>query len=1455
MTYKTTALITGLLLCLLLAGCVTAIDQTLPYDDLPQLILAAEVRLVASPSHPTAELAADPIPAGTSVRIVGADSNAAWLLVLHDKTLGWMHTTFSRTNVGLLKAALVIDPLAERCTEYRTDATDLSEVWVSTESGATIVQGAIYRPDRLDQFANATLTLNVDGSGTVSAGDYIHAPLTPSSALILFTFAVADLAPESRLHFTLDGIGDEAVSFQAVLFSNSCPDEVSRLVSPYTSELPVGEEKLLSSTQAGPPIAEVEGTATPPAPPTPVPTSSGTTTSTAGADAPQGEILLDILSTRAGPGFDYPANGARLQGETFPILARVCSEPGGYDWYLIERQERNEQWLPGLEAFIRTANVESLICLPPPPAPAPNPSSVTVLVGIDAGAELLTDPAAFAPYLAVIGYYRLAEKAALALPNSPAVRQLPDYAHGRALTRVQDTIRQLRTQRASAELTIDQVEIKLVVTFSDGTAGVLAQEAQTTATQRLVAAGGETLTADTYRGPILYVMRYQGGRWTMRDVILLGQSGGLDIVATANTARSAPAVEDETIERLNDLLASKRLQAVPGSTQAHMIDASAFARPASTVIEGRITANTVLQPEGSPYLIQGEVTVDNGVTLLIEPGTIVKFNPDSFLNIDGALNARGDEDHPIIFTSSKDDLAGGDTNGDGSASTPAPGDWTMIRFRDASNDVNSIIEHAIIRYAGKYRGDGYGAIHLEAASPTIVNNVIEDSFSYAISGDVASFPLVGGNRLARNGGNGFLVRDGQMSNSGAWRTIVMPYTLLRPITIREGATLAIEPGVVVKFADDTYIDVYGAFKATGTVDDPVVFTSLKDDTAGGDTNGDGESTAPAPGDWTMIRFYDASNDANSLIDHTMIRYAGEHRGNRYGAIHLEAASPTITNNTIEESFGYAISGDVHSFPVISGNTIQRNAGNGFEVRPGTMTLSGVWRNTDIGYAVPGVVTVNDGATLSIEPGVIVKLGNDAYFDIYGAFRALGTAELPIYFTSLRDDALGGDTNGDQNSSAPAAGDWTMIRFRDSSNDTNASIEHSVIRYAGKHRGNPFGAIHLEAASPTIANSVIEDSFWFVISADIHSFPVVNGNELLRNGGNGLEIREGQMTISGVWRNTDIVYTLLRPMTINQSAMLSIEPGATVKFGDDAFFDIYGSFKAVGVAENPITFTSLKDDSAGGDTNGDQSATAPGAGDWTMIRFRDTSNDVNSIIEQATIRYAGEHRGNRFGAIQLEAASPTIADNIIADNLWYAISGDVHSFPTISGNQLARNIGNGFEIREGQMTVSGLWRNTDIVYAVLRPLTINQGAMLTIEPGVVLKFGDDSFIDVYGTFKTAGAIDQPIIFTSLRDDSIGGDTNADGSASSPSPGDWTMIRFYDASNDTNSAIESTVIRYAGEHRGNRYGAIHLIAASPTITNNTIEHSFAYGIWHDANSAPQLSDNTFHNNAEGDVVAAQ
>jgi len=85
------------------------------------------------------------------------------------------------------------------------------------------------------------------------------------------------------------------------------------------------------------------------------------------------------------------------------------------------------------------------------------------------------------------------------------------------------------------------------------------------------------------------------------------------------------------------------------------------------------------------------------------------------------------------------------------------------------------------------------------------------------------------------------------------------FYLYNDVVVHGGATLTLLPGVVVKgrYHDDSYYDsndmaseigVSGTLIAEGTEDHPVVFTSIKDDWRGGDTNGDGTGTMPSGGD-------------------------------------------------------------------------------------------------------------------------------------------------------------------------------------------------------------------------------------------------------------------------------------------------------------------------------------------------------------------------------------------------------------------------------------------------------------------------------------------------------------------------------------------------------------------------------------------------------------------------------
>jgi hypothetical protein len=75
------------------------------------------------------------------------------------------------------------------------------------------------------------------------------------------------------------------------------------------------------------------------------------------------------------------------------------------------------------------------------------------------------------------------------------------------------------------------------------------------------------------------------------------------------------------------------------------------------------------------------------------------------VNIDGALVADGKPDSLIVFTSSADDVYGGDIKLDGALTTPGAGQWYGITFSAISNDVATVIDNCRIRYAG-YNGVG-----------------------------------------------------------------------------------------------------------------------------------------------------------------------------------------------------------------------------------------------------------------------------------------------------------------------------------------------------------------------------------------------------------------------------------------------------------------------------------------------------------------------------------------------------------------------------------------------------------------------------------------------------------------------------------------------------------------------------------------------------------------------------
>ena len=118
------------------------------------------------------------------------------------------------------------------------------------------------------------------------------------------------------------------------------------------------------------------------------------------------------------------------------------------------------------------------------------------------------------------------------------------------------------------------------------------------------------------------------------------------------------------------------------------------------------------------------------------------------------------------------------------------------------------------------------------------------------------------------------------------------------------------------------------------------------------------------------------------------------------------------------------------------------------------------------------------------------------------------------------------------------------------------------------------------------------------------------------------------------------------------------------------------------------------------------------------------------------------------------------------------------------------------------------------YLHLGTLTVGSGAVLTVEPGVVVKvLSSGAPVVVNGGLAMVGAADPDsmIVYTSIKDDSYAGDSNVDGSSSSPSAGDWRYIDFNATTIDTASVLEECLFRFGGSSEG----VVRMFSASPAV----------------------------------------
>lgn len=282
-----------------------------------------------------------------------------------------------------------------------------------------------------------------------------------------------------------------------------------------------------------------------------------------------------------------------------------------------------------------------------------------------------------------------------------------------------------------------------------------------------------------------------------------------------------------------------------------------------------------------------------GAGLTIEAGTIIKFQPGSgeYMGVGtgGTITANGTATQPIIFTSYKDDAHGGDTNNDGTATSASPADWDHINLNNENGSIfnyckflyggngsysytltlfgsqNTKVSNCTFAYnrGGKFGDFYYGALDASnAETGTIItdnvfykNNIpLSISMSFNIdNSNIFHNPQALSETNVLNGI--FTYAIDEISGALYWEEDEVAFVINdNDLWITEGSSLNLSNDMVLKFTSESEIVI--AAGANINQGDNVYFTSFKDDSKKGDTNGDLSATMANNNDWVGI--YDNS---------------------------------------------------------------------------------------------------------------------------------------------------------------------------------------------------------------------------------------------------------------------------------------------------------------------------------------------------------------------------------------------------------------------------------------------------------------------------------------------------------------------------------------------------------------------------------------------------------------------
>jgi M6 family metalloprotease-like protein len=418
--------------------------------------------------------------------------------------------------------------------------------------------------------------------------------------------------------------------------------------------------------------------------------------------------------------------------------------------------------------------------------------------------------------------------------------------------------------------------------------------------------------------------------------------------------------------------------------------------------------------------------------------------------------------------------------------------------------------------------------------------------------------------------------SGTIPDGTVWDVTSSPYLVEADVVVPSGATLSVEAGATVHFAVDAALSVEGSLNVNGAYGNEAVFMlapgatghwggivyesgSLGGSISYADVSGAGVPCDPVIGCRGGISIIDGTvnisdSRVHDSLEYGVIQYAGTvnmtgtHIYNQSYGFSLAYGTATLDNNRIYGNSQYGVNANawlgtltltnniftdnLHASARVnggvdltaSGNTSSGSTRNGL-LMYGELSFSQTW-NASLPYIIEdadnpagGMFTVPLGKTLSIGPGTTVKGEGGGRLSVYGSFVVDGTDTGTVAFTSLMDDAVSGDTNGDAGATVPVKGDWDGIEIMSGG---SASLVHAQVRYAGVPCAEGCcGGLTNRGGTVTVSDSRIHDSLVYGLLQYAGTMTVA-GSEIFDNS-YGISIAGGDATVTGSVVNDNLYH--------------------------------------------------------------------------------------------------------------------------------------------------------------------------------------------------------------------------------------------------------------------------------------------------------------------------------------------